>query len=139
MFKKSNQVWIWLALCRRTRQIVAWMPGPRDHITLKQLWNKIPDSYKTGTCFTDFWSSYSPVIPQEQHHAGGKAEGETNHLERFNCTFRQGVPRLVRKTLSFSKRHLWHFRFIRHFLVTYNIRKTKAYLRQLAKLENITT
>lgn len=46
VFRKSQQVWIWLALCRRTRQIVAWMPGPRDHITLKQLWNKIPDSYK---------------------------------------------------------------------------------------------
>lgn len=26
VFKKSQQVWIWLALCRRTRQIVAWMP-----------------------------------------------------------------------------------------------------------------
>jgi len=139
VFKKTNQVWIWLAMCRRTRQIVAWMPGPRDHITLQQLWQKIPDSYKRGTCFTDFWSAYSQVIPQEQHHAGGKDEGETNHIERFNCTFRQSVPRLVRKTLSFSKRHLWHFRFIRHFLMTYNIRKDKEYLRQRAKLKTITT
>ncbi len=24
---KKNQVWIWLALCRRTRQIVAWWYG----------------------------------------------------------------------------------------------------------------
>ena len=138
VFKKTNQVWIWLALCRRTRQIVAWMPGPRDHITLKQLWNKIPGSYKTGTCFTDFWSSYSKIIPQEQHHAGGKDQGETNHLERFNCTMRQCVPRLVRKTLSFSKRHLWHFRFIRLFLVNYNQRKAKAYLRSLARTATFT-
>ena len=130
VFRKSEQVWIWLALCRRTRQIVAWMPGPRDHITLRQLWDKIPDSYKAGTCFTDFWASYSQVIPPEQHHAGGKEAGETNHIERFNCTLRQSVPRLVRQTLSFSKRHLWHYRFIRHFLVTYNLRKAKAYLRQ---------
>ena len=28
VFRKSEQVWIWLALCRRTRQIVAWMPWP---------------------------------------------------------------------------------------------------------------
>lgn len=132
VLRKNDQVWIWLALCRRTRQIVAWMPGKRDHITLRQLWEKIPDSYKAGTCFTDFWSSYSKVIPQEQHHAASKQEGETNHIERFNCTLRQSVPRLVRKTLSFSKRHLWHYRFIRHFLVTYNLRKAKAYLRQLA-------
>lgn len=130
VFKKSQKVWIWLALCRRTRQIVAWMPGPRDHITLRQLWHKIPDSYKKGTCFSDFWESYSQVIPQEQHRACAKQEGETNHIERFNLTLRQSVPRLVRKTLSFSKSHLCHYRFIRHFLVIYNIRKAKLYLRQ---------
>ena len=120
---------------------VAWMPGPRDHITLRQLWDKIPDSYKAGTCFTDFWASYSQVIPPEQHHAGGKEQAETNHIERFNCTLRQSVPRLVRQTLSFSKRHLWHYRFIRHFLVTYNLRKAKAYLRHSnkTKLEPIAT
>jgi IS1 family transposase len=132
-------VWIWLALCRRTRQIVAWMPGPRDHITLRQLWNKIPPSYKAGTCFTDFWDSYFKVIPKEQHRACAKQEGETNHIERFNLTLRQSVPRLVRKTLSFSKRHHWHYRFIRHFLVIYNNRKAKRYLRLRAKQQPITT
>ena len=133
VFKKTNQVWIWLALCRRTRQIVAWMPGPRDPITLRKLWEKIPDAYKCGTCFSDFWHSYSKVIPQQQHRACAKQEGETNHIERFNLTLRQSVPRLVRKTLSFSKRHLWHYRFIRHFLVIYNARKAKHYLRHRHK------
>lgn len=133
VFKKTNQVWIWLAICRRTRQIVAWMAGPRDHVTLRQLWNKIPQAYKRGTCFSDFWESYSKVIPQEQHRACAKQEGETNHAERFNLTMRQSVPRLVRKTLSFSKHHLWHLRFIRHFLVHYNLSKAKLYLRQISK------
>ena len=98
-------------------------PCPRFQRKIKQLWEKIPQSYQAltcFTCFTDFWSSYLQIIPQEQHQAGGKDQGETNHIERFNCTFRQCVPRLVRKTLSFSKRHLAHFRFIRHFLVAYS-------------------
>ena len=130
VFKKSQKVWIWLALCRRTRQIVAWMPGPRTSETLRQLWGKIPSAYKVSTCFTDFWESYAQVIPQDQHRSCGKHEGETNHIERFNLTLRQCVPRLVRKTLSFSKQHLWHYRAIRHFLVLYNTRKAKQYLRE---------
>lgn len=31
---KKNKVWIWLALCRRTRQIVAWRPGSREAKTV---------------------------------------------------------------------------------------------------------
>jgi IS1 family transposase len=30
--------------------------------------------------------------------------GKTNHIERFNNTMRQRISRLVRKTLSFSKK-----------------------------------
>ena len=30
-------------------------------------------------------------------------KGQTNHLERLNCTLRQKLGRLARKTLSFSK------------------------------------
>lgn len=39
---KKNKVWIWIALCRRTRQVVAWHPGPRDKSSCRQLWDKIP-------------------------------------------------------------------------------------------------
>ena len=35
-----------------------------------------------------------------------KGRGETNHIERFNNTLRQRVSRLVRKTLSFSKKEI---------------------------------
>jgi hypothetical protein len=36
--------------------------------------------------------------------AVGKETGKTSYIERFNCTMRQRVSRLVRKTLSFSKK-----------------------------------
>ncbi len=132
VLKKSQRVWLWFALCRRTRQIVAWISGPRDSTTCRKLWKKIPDSYKGRTCFTDFWESYPQVIPKDQHRSCSKHEGETNHIERFNLTLRQSVGRLVRKTLSFSKKLLPHLRAVRLFLVDYNRRKAKQYGHRLA-------
>ena len=34
------------------------------------LWKAIPETYRTGQCFTDFWSAYLAVIPDEHHAAG---------------------------------------------------------------------
>lgn len=79
----------------------------------RQFWNKIPSSYKQGLVFSDFWDAYQAVVPNEQHRACGKGEGQTNPVERFNLTLRQRVGRLTRKTLSFSKSLLWHYRHLR--------------------------
>ena len=76
---KACQCWIWVALCRRTRQIVAWTPGDRSAETCLVLWNKIPASYKQGLCYTDFWEAYKKVIPDDQHRPSAKKEGQTNH------------------------------------------------------------
>jgi IS1 family transposase len=59
-------------------------------------------------------------VPEEQHQACGKQEGQTNHVERFNLTLRQRIGRLTRKTLSFSKSHLMHRIHIRLFFLIYN-------------------
>lgn len=117
---KKEAVWMWIALCRRTRQVVAWHFGPRDEISCLSLWHKIPPDYKALMCYSDFWDSYQKIIPAQQHTACGKEEGQTNHVERFNLTLRQRVARFVRKTLSFSKKLIWHLRHFRFFLVNYN-------------------
>ncbi len=44
------------------------------------------------------------VFPSKRHQSVGKGSGKTSYIERFNCTLRQRVSRLVRKTLSFSKK-----------------------------------
>ncbi|MDG3493711.1 MULTISPECIES: IS1 family transposase, partial [Pseudanabaena] len=41
-------------------------------------------------------------------------------IERFNCTLRQRVSRLVRKTLSFSKKLENHIGAIWNFIHHYN-------------------
>ena len=84
------------------------------------MWESIPDLYRQGHCFTDFWAAYKAVIPEEQHTAVGKETGETAHVERWNNTLRQRLARFVRMTLSFSKSVLMHEACLLLFLHRYN-------------------
>jgi insertion element IS1 protein InsB len=59
---KGNKIWIWIALCRKTRQIVARAVGDRSEKTCRELWNNVPKKYRKGQCFTDFWQAYQLVI-----------------------------------------------------------------------------
>ncbi|WP_228840602.1 IS1 family transposase, partial [Candidatus Protochlamydia phocaeensis] len=56
-----------------------------------------------------------------QHRPVGKESGKTSYIERFNCTLRQRVARLVRKTLSFSKKLANHIGMIKYFICYYNL------------------
>lgn len=108
MLKKAHDWWIGIALCRKTRQVVAYAIGDRRKRTCLRLWEAIPSFYRQGSCFTDFWAAYTSVIPKAQHFAVGKETGETAHVERWNNTLRQRLARFVRMTLSFSKSLLMH-------------------------------
>jgi insertion element IS1 protein InsB len=119
--KSANQVWIWIALCRKTRQVVARAIGDRSEKTCQELWNAIPDEYRQGHCFADFWQAYQAVIPEEQLTPVGKQTGETAHVERWNGTLRQRLGRFVRKTLSFSKIMPMHVLCLDLFLHRYNL------------------
>lgn len=108
VLKRSNKRWIWIALCRATRQIVAYVIGDRSRATCQKLWETIPAAYRTAHCFSDFWEAYQLVIPAEQHTVAGKETGLTAHVERWNNTLRQRLGRFVRKSLSFSKSEAMH-------------------------------
>jgi IS1 family transposase len=71
-------------------------------------------------CYTDFWEAYEQVLPSKRHRAVGKETGKTSLIERFNNTLRQRVGRLVRKTLSFSKKVSNHIGAIWYFVHHYN-------------------
>ncbi|HCK81814.1 MAG TPA: IS1 family transposase [Candidatus Competibacteraceae bacterium] len=119
--RRRGVVWLWLALCRRTRQIVAYALGPRDDVTARLLWERIPPAYRRGLLCTDHLESYHNVLPAQQHRACYPKRGLTNHVERFNNTLRQRLGRFVRKTLSFSKSLPMHEIVIRLFLHQYNL------------------
>jgi insertion element IS1 protein InsB len=121
VLKKARDSWIWIALCRKTRQVVAYAQGDRSNKTCQRLWEAIPAAYRQRHCFTDFWAAYKAVIPEEQHTAVGKETGETAHVERWNNTLRQRLARFVRMTLSFSKSEVMHEACLLLFLHRYNL------------------
>ena len=69
---------------------------------------------------------YKGVIPAGQHRAITKHARKTNHIERFNNTLRQRLSRLVRETLSFSKKLAHHIGAIKYFICYYNLEKVGA-------------
>jgi insertion element IS1 protein InsB len=75
------------------------------------------------------WEAYQRVIPQGQHEATGKQEGETSHVERWINTLRQRLSRFVRRTLSFSKSHqMHHYCCLRLFIYRYNLERRSIIL-----------
>ncbi|PZD73326.1 hypothetical protein C1752_02200 [Acaryochloris thomasi RCC1774] len=118
---KSNKQWIWLALDVATREIVGVYVGERSEHGAQQLWTSLPAVYRQcAVAYTDFWNAYGCVFPSKRHKAVGQETGKTSYIERFNYTMRQRVSRLVRKTLSFSKKIANHIGAIWMFVHHYN-------------------
>ncbi|MEO7839058.1 MAG: IS1 family transposase, partial [Anaerolineales bacterium] len=121
VLKKINKRWLWTVMCRRTRQIIAFVIGDRSEETCRRLWKKVPNEYRSCISYSDFWDAYQKVLPKETHHAVGKDSGQVSHMERWYCTLRQHQARYVRKTLSFSKRDMFHHLVTKWFIVDHNL------------------
>ena len=118
---KGEQQWVWLALDRDTREIIGCHIGDRSRESAKVLWASLPAVYRQcAVLFTDHWEAYQSVLPANRHFSIEKDSGLTSHIERFNNTLRQRTSRLVRKTLSFSKKHQNHEGAIWNFIHHYN-------------------
>ncbi len=125
--KKANRTWVWIAMDAATRQVIAFHVGDRGSQSATALWEKIPAKYQEQAMFyTDQYTVYTGVIPSARHRAISKLARKTNHVERFNCTLRQRVSRLVRSTLSFSKNLANHIGAIKYFICHYNLTKCAA-------------
>ena len=110
----------------KTREIIGVHIGDRSrqractYVGARKLWQSLPLYRQCAVAYTDFWEAYEQVIPPKRHRAVGKETGKTNYIERFNCTLRQRVSRLVRKTLSFSKKVENYIGAIWYFIHYYN-------------------
>jgi insertion element IS1 protein InsB len=118
---QENQQWVWIALDVRTKQVLAFYVGDRSASSARELWRRIPQVYRNNTTFyTDGLAAYKTVLPAKRHQACAKSSGHTNIIERFNCTLRQRVSRLVRFSLSFSRTVKNHIGAIKYFICSYN-------------------
>lgn len=110
---KNNNIFVIAVIYKKRALPIYWQ--------IQKLWESLPGVYRQcAVCYTDFWSAYAEVLPSKRHRAVGKETGKTSYIERFNCTLRQRVSRLVRKTLSFSKKLENHIGDIWHFIHHYN-------------------
>lgn len=119
VYKKKPKRWLWTSMCRRTRQLVAFVSDDHSAKTCARVWAKLPETYRHCHDFSDLWDAYAKVFSKETHRSVGKEAGETNPMERWNNTLRQRLARYVR--LSFSKTDLMHHAVTKWFIVDYNL------------------
>jgi len=68
--------WIWTAMCRRTRQIIAYAIDDRSQKTCQLLWERILTSYKGCQSFSDLWEAYQLVFPPDTLAVLEKVKGK---------------------------------------------------------------
>ena len=120
--RKTQEAWLWIAPCRRTRQIVAYTVGDRNQASAFDLRANLPADYRRRATRSDFWLAYEGGCPARTHRFCDKEEGETNHAERFFGTIRARLSRLVRRAYSFSESIERHWDALQLFITAYNLR-----------------
>jgi IS1 family transposase len=97
--RKACKVWIWLAFCRDTGQLVDWQCGPRDQETLGHLLARLT-AWKVQLYCTDSYICYDQALPVGRHFMGKE---ETWRLEQIHSRLRHWLARFRRRTVVVSK------------------------------------
>jgi len=119
VYSKEYRVWVWIALCRRTKQVVAYHLGNRDKESFYVFYHKLPIDYANCLSTSDGFEVYKD-LKIYGHSMGKKKEGRTSQVEAFNTVLRQRIARLVRRTCAFSKSFEMHEAVLRIFIQEYN-------------------
>jgi insertion element IS1 protein InsB len=113
--------WLWVVVCRRTRQVVAYAIGDRSQPICRKLKDRLPHGYRDCRLVADGWEAYQLTFPPSQLQVYRGLRGPTNHVERWFNTLRQRLARYTRKTLAFSKSDTYHALVTHAFIVRYNL------------------
>ncbi len=116
---KSNHQWLWIAFCRRTKQVVAYHFGNRDKKSFLEFYLKVPIEYANCLSTSDGLHAYKIMKPYS-HKMCKQKDGTNSQVEAFNTVLRQRLSRLIRKTCAFSKTFEMHEIVIRWFIQEYN-------------------
>jgi len=100
VFRRKDKVWVWIAMNREIREIVASACGDRTENTCRILWDRVPSAYKETIVFSDYWSAYRAVIPSEQQRPVGKETGK----------------RLILNVGIIPYGNSWHASYVKRFL-----------------------
>lgn len=123
--KKNKKRWLWLAVCRESKRILAHQIGKRDRPTVRKLLQKI--SYiECLRYYTDSHLSYKGLFPKDKHRESKKytytIEGINSAIRHYLARFRRRSKcyskseTMADKSLSLFERYL-HERYIKHLAV----------------------
>jgi insertion element IS1 protein InsB len=96
---KRRYRYLWLAVSRLTRQVLAYVLGDRSRRSGRRLWQQIPAAYRRKLVYTDDYHVYAAVLRPWQHRPSPKGSGRTSVIEGLNNKWRNRIAGLVRKTV----------------------------------------
>jgi IS1 family transposase len=110
--RKRRYRYLWVAVSRKTRQVLGFCIADRSHRSLWKFWFKLPSDYRRKLVYTDFYEAYAKFFRPWQHRPCDKGSGKTSIVEGLNNKWRNRVSGLVRKTVCVQhevdlERRLW--------------------------------
>jgi insertion element IS1 protein InsB len=97
VLKRANKRWVWIALCRTTRQVVAYVVGDRSRATYHKLWQQIPTVYRSVHCRERLLGSISIGYSRRTTHC-------RRQRQWVHCTCRKMEQHLAAKTWTLRQK-----------------------------------
>jgi insertion element IS1 protein InsB len=107
--KKEKNVWMLYAYAVDEDEIIAFTLGKRSTTAVMNLFVKLK-GLDVDLFFTDDWEAFQAVLPKTKHRIGKQY---TKAIEGVNTWFRTRVRRLVRRTVCFSKKLIYHYSMLK--------------------------
>ena len=115
---KEKKVWMLYAYAPQEDEIVAFTIGKRSAETVRRLMMKLKH-LDIQWFLTDHWEAFHTVLPAKKHLAGKQY---TKNIEGINTWFRTRVRRLMRRTVCFSKKLVYHYSMIKIIIHMRNLK-----------------
>lgn len=120
--RKEKKVWMLYAYAVDEDEIIAFTMGKRSAAAVKNLFVKLK-ALDIALFLTDDWEAFQSVLPKAKHLIGKQY---TKAIEGINTFFRTRVRRLVRRTVCFSKKLIYHYSMIK--IIIYHRNKRSSYI-----------
>lgn len=125
---RKNWVWVWVALCQRTRQIIAYVTGVVVLSHALCCGSVFQQHTKKCQSVSDYWPAYAEILNPSTHTQVGKHTGRMNYVERHNGIIRQRIARFARKTLRYSRCYEMHDAVVKIWVCEHNKRMAELHV-----------
>ncbi len=117
VLRKVDRCWLWIAICRRTRQVFAFVLETGLKRRVESFGSAFLCHRKHAELSVFFGARIAKCFQNRRTAVSAKRLGRPCHVE----TCRQKNARSTRKTLSFSKTVHFHELVTRLFVIRYNL------------------